>query len=187
VHSPSCSTAYPSTAGEQPQYKSEYRGGNRTLSHFVTSYDTSHPVEGTPSPCDIRAKSNTDTLHPQQFNINIKANQPVRRTRLLGPRPFSSCGSVHNSYQILNQPSNYSSKAIHERTSHINPSCPGCFPIRGIFRISSSVTSSLLNSPPCTTKYRFTPAGERIAFSLGEGGGGRVALIRVASGTDCRG
>ena len=40
---------------------------------------------------------------------------------------------------------------------------------------------SLLKRPPCVTKYRLRPSDERIAFwTLA---GGRVALIRVASGT----
>jgi DTW domain-containing protein YfiP len=40
---------------------------------------------------------------------------------------------------------------------------------------------SLLKRPPCVTKYRLRPSDERIAFCTLEGG--RVALIRVASGT----
>ena len=39
----------------------------------------------------------------------------------------------------------------------------------------------MLKRPPCVTKYRFTPSGERIAFFVSAGG--RVALTRVASGT----
>jgi hypothetical protein len=65
--------------------------------------------------------------------------------------------------------------------SHINPSCPGCKPRRGNFRISSRVTPSLLNNPPWVTKYLFIPFGERIA--LLDDAGGFVALIIVASGT----
>lgn len=39
----------------------------------------------------------------------------------------------------------------------------------------------MLKSPPCVTKYRLTPSGERIAFFVSAGG--RVALTRVDSGT----
>lgn len=52
--------------------------------------------------------------------------------------------------------------------------------------MSSSVTSSLLNSPPCTTKYRLKPFGPRIGGELDvEEGvlGGSEAFIIVASGT----
>lgn len=66
--------------------------------------------------------------------------------------------------------------------SHINPSCPGCFPILSIFLISSSETSSLLKSPPWTTKKRFRPSGDNIAPA--ELDGSCVAVINVASGTD---
>ena len=94
----------------------------------------------------------------------IKKNHS--RTLLLGPRPGISCGSVHSN-------------------SHMTPSWPGCLPIRGSARISSSVTSSLLNRPPCTTKNRLQPPGPRIGGSdeAKEPEGGRVALIIVASGT----
>lgn len=40
---------------------------------------------------------------------------------------------------------------------------------------------SLLKRPPCVTKYRLTPSGERITFCVSVGG--CVALTRVASGT----
>lgn len=52
--------------------------------------------------------------------------------------------------------------------------------------MSSSVTSSLLKSPPCTTKYRLKPLGPRIGGELDvEKGvlGGSVAFIIVARGT----
>ena len=39
----------------------------------------------------------------------------------------------------------------------------------------------MLKRPPCVTKYRLTPSGERITFCVSVGG--RVALTRVASGT----
>ena len=69
-----------------------------------------------------------------------------------------------------------------EPNIHMRPSCPGCLPTRGSFRISSSVTSSLLKRPPCTTKKRLRPSGDRIAPSLALGG--FVGLTSVASGTD---
>lgn len=47
--------------------------------------------------------------------------------------------------------------------------------------MSSKVTPSLLKRPPCTTKKRFFPSGERIAFSSDDGG--FVALTSVANGT----
>ena len=63
VHSPSCSTAYPSTI----VMKSDQVGGadgqqERTLSDFMTSYNTRYTIECAPSPCDIRPKSNTNAL-----------------------------------------------------------------------------------------------------------------------------
>lgn len=62
------------------------------------------------------------------------------------------------------------------------PSCPGCRPIRSILRMSSSVTPSLLNSPPCTTKYRLRPSGDKMAF-FADATGGWVAETRVDKGT----
>lgn len=53
--------------------------------------------------------------------------------------------------------------------------------MRGTLRISSSVTPSWLNNPPCTTKYRFRPSGERIAGCF-DGIGGSDAETKVASG-----
>ena len=64
---------------------------------------------------------------------------------------------------------------------HNIPSWPGCRPIRSILRISSRVTSSLLNNPPWTTKNRLRPCGERIASPFCWGG--FVALRSVANGT----
>lgn len=65
-----------------------------------------------------------------------------------------------------------------------------------MLRISSSVTSSRLNSPPCVTKNRLQPRGERMSglgftvvagaarsFDEAEEEGGREALIIVANGT----
>ena len=38
-----------------------------TLSYLATAYDTSHPVQLTPSSSDIRAKRDADTLIPANF------------------------------------------------------------------------------------------------------------------------
>ena len=65
---------------------------------------------------------------------------------------------------------------------HIKPSVPGWRPIRFIVRISSRVMPSLPKRPPCVTKYRLKPSGERITPSF-LAGGGSVALTRVARGT----
>lgn len=55
--------------------------------------------------------------------------------RLLGPRPGSVCGSVHN-------------------ISIIKPACPGCFCLwRFSFRMSSKVMLSSEKRPPWSTKY----------------------------------
>jgi hypothetical protein len=88
---------------------------------------------------------------------------------------------------VLTSPSDPASQhGMHtprESYSHISPSVPGCLPTRSILRISSSVTPSLEKSPPCTTKYRLRPFGDRIAPAFALAGGGFVALTRVASGT----
>lgn len=68
-----------------------------------------------------------------------------------------------------------------QNDAHIIPSCPGCLPTRLILRISSSVTSSLLNNPPWTTKNRLRPSGDKIALSFVKEGSD--AETSVASGT----
>lgn len=78
----------------------------------------------------------------------------------------------------------------------MRPDCPGCLSfVRGIALISSSVTPSLENKPPCTTRNRLRPSFERIGevcaalASQGRasvGAGFWVALISVAKGIDSK-
>lgn len=67
------------------------------------------------------------------------------------------------------------------------PSCPGCRLYLSTFEISSNVMPSFeTGGPPCTTRYLFFPAGERIAGCVpGDlvDDGGRVGDRSVASGT----
>lgn len=117
-------------------------------------------------------------------------------TRLLGPRPGASWGSVQSNYKMI-QEGNFKFKRwmiiylacvlnqhkdseMQNRHIHIKPSVPGCLPTRGIRRMSSNVTSSWLKRPPCTTKYRLKPSAERIPPFVA---GGLVALTNAARGT----
>lgn len=57
--------------------------------------------------------------------------------------------------------------------------------MRSIFLISSNVTPSLLNNPPCTMKNRFSPCGDKIGACCPlTVSGALVALTRVARGTE---
>ena len=111
---------------------------------------------------------------PQQLdNDQSFPTQPRNHNSVLtSPKPFKESPSAPI-------------KSIKRRILvHINPSWPGCWPILSIFLISSNVTPSLLNKPPWTTKYRFVPSGPMITvLSRGDGTGGFVAEIKVASGT----
>lgn len=74
----------------------------------------------------------------------------------------------------------------YQSISHMSPSCPGCLIfMRGIALTSSSVTSSLLKSPPCTTKKRLTPLCRVGLGGLGDAStrGGSEAVMSVARGT----
>lgn len=123
--------------------------------------------------------------HDQQTSLSAEILRML--TRFEGPRPGASCGSVQSSYQARPQHQAFPTDHTPQRlTSHINPSCPGCFPYRLIFLTSSSVTPSLLKRPPCTTKYRFLPSGLRMAGWLPSDlrlDGNWEAVRRVAMGT----
>lgn len=114
-------------------------------------------------------------VRPQELDESQSPSSPGRCKNRLPPRlnhPYSPCKCLVTSIKrgIL---------------VHISPSWPGCWPILSIFLISSNVTPSLLNRPPWTTKYRFAPSGPIItALSRGDGTGGLVAVIKVASGTE---
>ena len=119
-------------------------------------------VQGYPGDLSIVAKQSLRFLFSQSERLKVILTSPKP--------PENLCQSI---------------TTIKGRTLvHINPSWPGCWPILSIFLISSNVTPSLLNRPPCTTKYRFVPLGPIIKVaSRGDGTGGFVAEIRVANGT----
>ena len=79
-------------------------------------------------------------------------------------------------------PKAHAARGARERAALNIVQADGGCPARLILRMSSRVTSSLLNRPPCTTKYRLRPSGERMT-SLMEPAGGFVAQTSVASGT----
>jgi hypothetical protein len=120
-------------------------------------------------------------------------------THLLGPHPGDSCGSVQRSCSTTQQKT-HDIKGFEVQTLpvqckwvkscniakvkesiHINPSVPSWQDIRFIIWISLSVMLSLLERPPCVTKFRLTPSGERIVFCILAGG--HITLTRVARGT----
>ena len=95
VQSPSCSIWYPSEKWCQ-RHARLWALHALTLPYFVTSDNTSNTVERAPSLGNIRPECDTDTL-----KVNSRcadSNIQIYLTRLLGPRPGISCGSVQSSF-----------------------------------------------------------------------------------------
>ena len=69
-----------------------------TWSYFVTAQDSSHPIQLAPSPSHIGTKCDADTLVvPRLVRISLSFPCQSEPTRLLGPHPVDSCGSVQRS------------------------------------------------------------------------------------------
>lgn len=92
-------------------------------------------VSNRPSPRHVRSESDPHSLR-MLVSPTPRDEEGGGRTRLLGPRPCASCGSVQS-------------------ISHMRPSCPGCFCfIRSTALISESSTSSRLKRPPALEPVR---------------------------------
>ena len=145
----------------------------------MATNDPSYTIECAPSSCDIGPKGNADALRDEVSKRTFQSRRPYAFARAASRDLLRICPEE---FACRLHWVGVNTRARQCDYVHMIPSFPGCLPMRSIFLISSKVTPSLLNKPPCVTKYRFKPSDDKIAFLFSAGG--CEALIKVDKGTE---